>query len=162
MGCYDEVHGGWRCGQTKALGKGMRHLLPGDSVELIPAPMDDPMYAAYVKGQAHVRPVRDYVVAMSEGGFVIVRDGVFVKWARSAYPGLPIFDGVGKPFLAGLVATAVKVVSAEARHCAACAAVRGGRVDAYRAEREAGALAQNDAVAQSRNGPESDSVPCDR
>lgn len=74
MGGYDEVHGGWQCGQTKALGKHMRHLAPGFGVELISVPMDDVMHELYVKDQARVCPERDFLVAMSEGGYLTVRD----------------------------------------------------------------------------------------
>jgi hypothetical protein len=56
VSCYDEVHGGWQCGQTNALGKRRRTLLPGDSVGLIPAPMNDVEYALSVKGQSLVPP----------------------------------------------------------------------------------------------------------
>lgn len=150
MGCYDEVHGGWQCGQTKGLGKGLRRLLPGDSVELIPAPMDEAAYELYVKGQAHVRPERDFLLAMSEGGYITVRDGSFVKWARSACPGLPIFDSLGLPFLGRPLKVAVKVVSEQARDCAACAAVRSGRVADYRAELEAARSEVRDVAAQRR------------
>ena len=150
MGCYDEVHGGWQCGQTKALGKRMRNVLPGDSVELIPAPMDDDVYALYVKGQAQIRPERDFLLAMFERGYITVRDGIFVKWARSPYPGLPIFDSLRRPLLDPPLASPVKMVSSEARDCAACAAVRGGRVNDYRAERVAAAHVHAAAIAQWR------------
>jgi hypothetical protein len=54
----------------------------------------------------------------------------------------------------------VRVVSTEARDCAAYAAVRGDRLDAYRAEQAVSALAWEDAVAQRRaEGPEPDSIP---
>jgi hypothetical protein len=102
VGSYDEVHGGWQCGQTRALGKRTRHLLPGDSVELIPAPMTDAEFELYAKGQAHVRPERAFLLAMWEGGYVTVRDDIFVQWARSPLLGLPVFDCLTQPSWAGL------------------------------------------------------------
>ena len=147
MGCYDEVHGGWQCGQVKGLGKGMRELLPGDSVELIPAPMDQVEYEAFVRGEARARPERDFLLAMCEGGYVTVRDGIFVEWAVSADPGLPVFDSLGLPFLGRRKPAHARAVSADARDCASCAAVREGRADDYRAER---ASAMRDAVAHRR------------
>lgn len=150
MGCYDEVHGGWQCGQAKGLGKGMRQLLPGDRVQLIPAPMDDEAYEAYVRGRARARPEQDFLMAMSEGGYLTIRDGVYVKWARAAYPGLPVFDSLGRPFLDRPLVAAARTVSVAARDCAACAAVRCDRVSQYLAQRAAASRAQRDAVAQRR------------
>ena len=144
------MHGGWRCGQTKALGRRSRHLLPGDRVDLEPVPMDEAEYEAYLRGEVRVRPERDFLVAMPEGGYLTVRSGTFVEWATAAYPGLAIFDGVGRPLLGEPVAADVEVVSLEARDCAACAAVRGGRLDAYRRQRAEAARSRKDEVAQRR------------
>ncbi len=55
-------------------------------------------------------------------------------------------------FLDRPLATAVKVVSTEARDCAARAAVRGGRMDDYRAEQEAARCEMRDAAARARSG----------
>jgi hypothetical protein len=60
-------------------GKGMWHLLPGDNVELTPARMDHAEYEAYIECQARVRPALDSQVAMAEGGYVTVGDGIFVE-----------------------------------------------------------------------------------
>ena len=41
MGTYDDVHSGDRCGQTKALGKFLRHLVPGSRAQVFPAPANE-------------------------------------------------------------------------------------------------------------------------
>lgn len=71
------MHGGWRCGQTKALGKGNRGLLPGDAVNLIPAPRNDEELHAYLEGRAAVRSEQDFAIQMVEGGYVVVRGGEY-------------------------------------------------------------------------------------
>jgi hypothetical protein len=150
MGSYDTVHGGWRCGQTKALGRGLGCVLPGDQVEVIPAPMDAEEYEAYLNGEIQARPERDFLVAMWQGGYLVVRDGIFVKWARSAYPGLPIFDGGGHPFLERPVPAESKAVSVDAGECRACKAVRHGTLDAFRQELAAAALVREEVAAHRR------------
>lgn len=137
MGCYDEVHGGWRCSQVKGLGKAFRDICPGDSVQLIPAPMTDAEYELYVKGEALVRPERDFLLIMSEGGYVTVRDGIFVEWAVSADVALPVFNSLGIPFAGRREGSLSRAVNVEAGECPVCAAVRDGTADDYRAKRAA-------------------------
>jgi hypothetical protein len=137
MGCFDDVHGGWQCGQVKGLGKVSGDIFPGDSVQLIPAPMDDAEYKLYLRGEPLVRPERDFLLIMSEGGYITVRDGIFVEWAVSADLALPVFNSLGLAFTGLRRPASSRAVSVEAGECAACSAVRDGSADDYRTKRSA-------------------------
>ena len=95
----------------------MWHLLPGDNVELIPAPMDQAGVRSVHKGQARARPTHDSQVVMAEGDYVTVGAGIFVEWARRKYA-LPIFDDLGQFFPGRPAATVAMTVGAGARDCA--------------------------------------------
>lgn len=95
MGMYDTFHAGTRHGQTKALGKSLAEYLPGDRAQIIPAPMDEESYEAYLAGE--IAPVADSAqVVMMEGGFLTLRDGVIEGWVDVREPSLPLFDYLGR------------------------------------------------------------------
>lgn len=152
MGSYDTVHAGDRCGQTKALGKNQRGLVPGDAVQLFPAPMDDAEFQAWLADELPARPERDFAVQMYEGGAVIVADGVLVRWADEVPAGVPVFDGTGYPVseTGPADANAAAESAAAARDCPACTAVRHGKVAEYRADLAAQQQAVREANANRR------------
>lgn len=96
MGMFDEVHTGVRCGQTKALGKGGGFYLPGSPAQVIPAPMNDEQLEQYMRGG--LAPVAASAqIAMHEGGFLTLRDGVLIGWDDERDPSLPLFTNLGQP-----------------------------------------------------------------
>lgn len=90
MGMFDTIHTGRRCGQSKALGKMLRDLRPGDSVVV---------EAVYMPGEEYgERPeITDFQVRMDGGGFVVVRGGLIVDWVGQRDAELPAYDGYGYP-----------------------------------------------------------------
>jgi hypothetical protein len=96
MGRYDDIHTGTRCGQTKAFGKGLGDFSIGDSVKIHqdPLPIENYDYPTYTDGQVAVQGVG--------GGWLIVRDGVWVDWVDDPVEDLPCFDDAGRPVAHGL------------------------------------------------------------
>lgn len=92
MGNFDTIHTGERCGQTNALGKGLRDYRPGDRVVL--EPVSEPG-AEFVDG---LPEVTEFQLVMGGGGFVVVRDGRIVEWAAEAADDLPLYDYRGHPY----------------------------------------------------------------
>lgn len=135
MGSYDTVHGGDRCGQTKALGKRMRNLVVGDAVEVVPAPMDEQQYEVFLDGQTPARHERDFLVAMTEGGYLLVAGGALQAWQAEAPAGLPLFNYLGYADAERDDDIAMASDAAlEAENCMFCAAVLDGRVAELREE----------------------------
>jgi hypothetical protein len=139
MGSFDSVHGGDRCGQTKALGKRMRDLVVGDPVEVVPAPMDEAQYEDFLDRKLVARPERNFLVAMPEGGYLLVKDGVLLAWQGHVSDGLPVFSYLGYPDSAegaerteGETAFDAVEAALEAEDCPVCSAVRDGMVPQYR------------------------------
>jgi hypothetical protein len=95
----------------------MWHLLPGDNVELIPAPMAKREYEAYIRARPALDRRTTSQVVMAEGDYVTVGDGIFVEWARRKYA-LPIFDDLGQFFPGRPAAIVAMNVGAGARDCA--------------------------------------------
>lgn len=148
MGSFDTVHGGDRCGQIKAFGKNNSGLVAGDEVQLIPAPMDDAQFQAWLDGTLPARPERDFAVQMYEGGAVVVTNGVITGWSDQAPTGLPLFDGSGYPLAEPVPAdtAAASDAAATALDCPTCAAVRNGTVAEHRDELAAQRQAIRDAA----------------
>ena len=92
---------------------------------MIPAPMNDAEYQLYLRGEPLVRPERDFLMIMSGGGYITVRDGIFVEWAVAADLALPVFNSLGLVFIGLRKPAPSRAVSVEAGECAACSAVRG-------------------------------------
>lgn len=125
MGSYDEVHGGWRCGQSKAFGKMGRKLVPGDAVQLVHAPMTQEELESFYEALV-AQPERDFMVDSGDGGALIVRDGIFVEWAGRPDPLLPAFSYLGYPLAEAIPPACGTEVSEEAGFCPVCTAVRNG------------------------------------
>jgi uncharacterized cupin superfamily protein len=72
MGTYDDVHTGDRCGQTKALGKFLRNLVPGSRAQVFPAPLTEEDFEVWLEGGTE--PVADTAqVSMRAGGMAVSR-----------------------------------------------------------------------------------------
>lgn len=85
MGMFDTLHMGERCGQTKALGQTLRNWVAGDLVELCPE-------TSVASGVS----LTSFQLVMSEGGFVVVREGVLCSWESRPVVGLPLVGNYGE------------------------------------------------------------------
>jgi hypothetical protein len=85
MGTYDTVHTGTRCGQTKALGQGMRDLTPGSQALLRVRLTDDSWSGTHTP---------DFALMMHGGGFLLARGGVLLSWGEDPED-LPAFTARG-------------------------------------------------------------------
>jgi hypothetical protein len=94
---FDTVHTGTRHGQTKAFGKTLADLVPGDRVQLWPCPRTEAQHQAELRGKTGPAPVGTFAVAMFDGGFVLVRDGVLTDWVEQLPEGYPLFSSHGWP-----------------------------------------------------------------
>lgn len=88
MGMFDNIHDGNRHGQTKAFSPASRDLKIGDPVYI-----EDLGEAVY--GTAPATRHTDGQVNCSFGGWLIVRDGIWVEWAEQPASDLPRFDNTG-------------------------------------------------------------------
>ena len=137
MGMFDTVHTGDRCGQTKALGKSLADLVPGDAAHVVPAAMTEAEHRAELEGR--IGPVADSanVQVGRRGSWLVIRDGVIERWDDVGDDGLPYFDYFGHPTRRPdrLEVARQQRESDDSGECEMCAAVRAGRVDDLRAER---------------------------
>ena len=86
---YDEVD--WRDGrraQVKCLGASMKHLKPGDRVQLAPTQLSS-------IGSAFLEAPSDFQIAMRDGTFITVVSGVLQSWDGLRRPTLPVVDNRG-------------------------------------------------------------------
>lgn len=100
MGRFDAVHTGRRCGQTKALGRRCRDLVPGDRVVLhaVDALALSSDGRLELVDQDQPRPeVTSFQVQMHEGGFLQVIDGRLVDWLDAPKESLPRYSNYGHP-----------------------------------------------------------------
>jgi hypothetical protein len=95
MGTYDDVHTGDRCGQTKALGKFLRHLVPGSRAQVFPAPANEEEFEVWLAGDTE--PVADTAqVLMPAGGFLTITEGVLRSWTDERDERLPLYGFQGR------------------------------------------------------------------
>jgi hypothetical protein len=95
MGTYDDVHTGDRCGQTKALGKFLRHLVPGSRAQVFPAPLNEEEFEVWLAGDTE--PVADTAqVSMPAGGFLTITEGVLRAWTDERDERLPLYGFQGR------------------------------------------------------------------
>lgn len=121
----------------QGVGKRNGNLVPGDAVELVPAPMNEQEYKAYLSGTLPARPERDFAVGMPEGGFLVLRDGTLQDWDATLPADLPLFDCLGQSVADTSAETDLAQDGdrrAEAATCHMREAVRNGRVAELRAE----------------------------
>lgn len=97
MGCFDTVHTPEHCDQTKALGRTMSGLRVGDKARSCPTPMTQGQWLAIQLGLWDPDVLDDFQVAMSVGGFLVVRSGVIREWALAPAADLPVVDHFGNP-----------------------------------------------------------------
>lgn len=101
MGSYDTIHTGDRCGQVKCFGKGLGDYHLGDTVALVHPPQDAASYEAWLAGEDRPEQLderRDFQIAMGEGGWLVVRDGLIASWEDLPVVGLDQLDTLGRPF----------------------------------------------------------------
>jgi len=95
MGTYDDVHTGDRCGQTKALGKFLRHPVPGSRARVFPAPANEEEFEVWSAGDTE--PVADTAqVSMPAGGFLTITEGVLQAWTDERDERLPLHGFRGR------------------------------------------------------------------
>lgn len=92
MGSFDEVHTGHRCGQTKALGKGMRALTPGDRVVLQPAVMTGEQALEHGCSTMPEQPLVTDFDAVMDVGYLHVRDARIGSWDDEQDLRVPLVD----------------------------------------------------------------------
>ena len=68
------MHTGERCGQAKALGKFLRHLVPGSRAQVFPAPADEEQFEVWSAGDTE-RVADTAQVLMPAGGFLTLTEG---------------------------------------------------------------------------------------
>ena len=93
MGCFDEIHAGTRCGQTKALGR-RNSFVVGDVVHLVPSLT---VAQAEANEEAVADAATDFQIAAPEGGFLTVRDSVLTSWDDYYDASLPLYGYYGHP-----------------------------------------------------------------
>lgn len=120
VGFFDTVHAGWRCGQVKCLGRNLSDVRLGDRVEFV----ESSRLPEYVL-EPHERPVPDPAatlqVEMAEGGWLQLRDGVFVAWTNEAAEGVRRVDRFGWAWTPG---RGTPYLDSGHVHCGICAEVR--------------------------------------
>lgn len=88
MGTFDNITAGERHGQTKAFGASLGNITLGDRVAI--SELGEDLYGSQPPTQHG-----DGQVNVSSGGWLIVRDGIWVEWADEPAPDLPRFDNTG-------------------------------------------------------------------
>lgn len=141
MGTYDSVHTGAFCGQTKALGKTLRSLVPGDEVHLYPLPspsdfknledwLDDWFFnrAKFARDIAAGDP-GDFQVWICPGGWLQVRNHRIAGWQISPEAQIPGYNNTGGAMTADQVQSVSPALEAdwadELADCPVCAELRG-------------------------------------
>lgn len=124
MGMFDSLHTGDRCGQVKCLSNSLADFVPGDEVTLYrrldgadhaaraaslaatrPDLEDTAGHRAWVSAHreeldllsiGEAQPLRDFQIAMSEGGFAQFADGRFLSWTDETSDS-PYVNRFGRP-----------------------------------------------------------------
>ena len=89
MGMFDDIQ--WpdgRRAQVKCFGCEMKLFTKGDSVHLMPAPR------AGTVPEANVAP-DSFQIAVNDGSFLTVRDGLLAEWDGRRQSDIPVFDNWG-------------------------------------------------------------------
>jgi hypothetical protein len=90
MGMFDYITDGTKHGQTKAFNPGMATIKIGGKVAI------EEIYAEMLDGTPAVK-YSDGQVNCADGGWLIVRDGIWTEWADHPVPDLQRFDNIGRP-----------------------------------------------------------------
>lgn len=128
MGMFDRIHFGNRCGQVKCFGKSLVDCRRGDAVELVHPPATAESYEAWLAGdssQFRRDERRTFTVAMGEGGYLVVQDGILDDWVDVAPDGFDVVDAFGRDTTADADHRYSTDEFNELAHCAVCAELRG-------------------------------------
>lgn len=137
MGMFDSVHTGAYCGQTKALGKSLRSLVPGDEVHIYPLPSPSDFKNLedwFVNGDMFAHDMAagdpgDFQLWMGLG-WLQVRNHRIAGWQTSPEAQIPGYNNVGGAMTVDEVQSVSPARETDwtdelAEHCPVCAELRG-------------------------------------